>query len=327
MQSGYRYALRAAATTSRSRSTATASTIPAEIPSLLEAMRPSRRRHGVRLAVPRARPGTGRRSAAGSGIRLFSFVLSRDLRPARHRPDVGLPALQPPRDRAVRARLPARLPRGRGDPDDARPPPARCARCRCRCTRASDGRSSITSGESIYYMVKVLLAIFVGLFRRRPVVESGRRGAGRRASEGSDGHQAPARRDRRQRALLLLVVFELLRRRRLIERYALLWLSQRRRAARLAIWTRAARDHRQGGRHRLPAERALRDRVRLRARCSCSTSRWRSRGCRARPRCSPRRSRGSTPRCGTSARPRPGRASRSRSPCADRRPLLAGAQP
>ena len=36
-----------------------------------------------------------------------------------------------------------------------------------------DGRSSITSGESIYYMVKVLLAIFVGLFRRRPVVEPG----------------------------------------------------------------------------------------------------------------------------------------------------------
>jgi glycosyltransferase involved in cell wall biosynthesis len=36
-----------------------------------------------------------------------------------------------------------------------------------------DGRSSITSGESIYYMVKVLLAIFVGLFRRRPVVNPG----------------------------------------------------------------------------------------------------------------------------------------------------------
>jgi glycosyltransferase involved in cell wall biosynthesis len=36
-----------------------------------------------------------------------------------------------------------------------------------------DGRSSITSGESIYYMVKVLLAIFVGLFRRRPVVDAG----------------------------------------------------------------------------------------------------------------------------------------------------------
>jgi glycosyltransferase involved in cell wall biosynthesis len=36
-----------------------------------------------------------------------------------------------------------------------------------------DGRSSITSGESIYYMIKVLLAIFVGLFRRRPVPEAG----------------------------------------------------------------------------------------------------------------------------------------------------------
>ena len=35
------------------------------------------------------------------------------------------------------------------------------------------GRSSITSGESLYYMIKVLLAIFVGLFRRRPVPERG----------------------------------------------------------------------------------------------------------------------------------------------------------
>jgi hypothetical protein len=30
------------------------------------------------------------------------------------------------------------------------------------------GRSSITALRSIYYMVKVLLAIFIGLFRRRP---------------------------------------------------------------------------------------------------------------------------------------------------------------
>ncbi len=36
------------------------------------------------------------------------------------------------------------------------------------------GRSSIgTSGKSAYYMIKVLLAILVGLFRRRPVVEPG----------------------------------------------------------------------------------------------------------------------------------------------------------
>jgi len=35
------------------------------------------------------------------------------------------------------------------------------------------GVSSIRSGKSAYYMVKVLLAIFVGLIRRRPVVQPG----------------------------------------------------------------------------------------------------------------------------------------------------------
>ena len=35
------------------------------------------------------------------------------------------------------------------------------------------GRSSIRSGQSAYYMIKVLLALFVGLARRRPVVEPG----------------------------------------------------------------------------------------------------------------------------------------------------------
>jgi glycosyltransferase involved in cell wall biosynthesis len=35
------------------------------------------------------------------------------------------------------------------------------------------GRSSIRSGKSAYYMVKVLLALFVGLARRRPVVQPG----------------------------------------------------------------------------------------------------------------------------------------------------------
>jgi hypothetical protein len=37
------------------------------------------------------------------------------------------------------------------------------------------GQSSISSGKSVYYMIKVLLAIFVGLVRRRPVVEPGDR--------------------------------------------------------------------------------------------------------------------------------------------------------
>jgi glycosyltransferase involved in cell wall biosynthesis len=37
------------------------------------------------------------------------------------------------------------------------------------------GVSSIGAGKSAYYMIKVLLALFVGLFRRRPVVDPGDR--------------------------------------------------------------------------------------------------------------------------------------------------------
>src|SRR3954467_7743976 len=35
------------------------------------------------------------------------------------------------------------------------------------------GVSSLSSGKSVYYMIKVLLAIFVGLLRKRPLVEPG----------------------------------------------------------------------------------------------------------------------------------------------------------
>ena len=35
------------------------------------------------------------------------------------------------------------------------------------------GESAISSSQSVYYMVKVLLAVFVGLFRRRPTGEAG----------------------------------------------------------------------------------------------------------------------------------------------------------
>ncbi len=37
------------------------------------------------------------------------------------------------------------------------------------------GSSAISSTQSVYYMIKVLLAVFVGLFRRRPNVEIGQR--------------------------------------------------------------------------------------------------------------------------------------------------------
>jgi glycosyltransferase involved in cell wall biosynthesis len=42
-----------------------------------------------------------------------------------------------------------------------------------RMFRRGGGISSITSGKSVYYMIKVLLALFVGLMRRRPVPEPG----------------------------------------------------------------------------------------------------------------------------------------------------------
>ncbi|HYM53870.1 MAG TPA: hypothetical protein VES97_00800, partial [Solirubrobacteraceae bacterium] len=35
------------------------------------------------------------------------------------------------------------------------------------------GTSSIGTGKSAYYMIKVLLALFVGLARRRPVTDPG----------------------------------------------------------------------------------------------------------------------------------------------------------
>ncbi len=42
-----------------------------------------------------------------------------------------------------------------------------------RMFQRGGGSSSITSGKSLYYMVKVLLALFVALARKRPVVEPG----------------------------------------------------------------------------------------------------------------------------------------------------------
>jgi glycosyltransferase involved in cell wall biosynthesis len=49
----------------------------------------------------------------------------------------------------------------------------RMAEMSVRMFQRGGGVSSITSGKSVYYMIKVLLAIFVGLVRARPVVEPG----------------------------------------------------------------------------------------------------------------------------------------------------------
>ena len=42
-----------------------------------------------------------------------------------------------------------------------------------RMFQRGGGKSSINSGKSVYYMIKVLLALFIGLARRRPIVEPG----------------------------------------------------------------------------------------------------------------------------------------------------------
>ena len=134
------------ATTRRPRSTATASTTRRSSPSLLA---PVLERGEADIVV-------GSRFAGGDGdyrpplarrvgIRCFARVVSLLARQKRDRHDVRLPGAEPPRDRALRRRLPARLPRGRGG-RDGRPPP-RCASSRCRCAmrEREHGRSSITA--------------------------------------------------------------------------------------------------------------------------------------------------------------------------------------
>ncbi len=95
----------------------------AELRQLYDAMRRLRRRHGLRLALPVGRPALpGADQPPHRHPRLRVPALA-PRRRAGHRPDVGLPPLQPARDRPLRARLPARLPRGRGGADAAPPPP------------------------------------------------------------------------------------------------------------------------------------------------------------------------------------------------------------
>jgi glycosyltransferase involved in cell wall biosynthesis len=49
----------------------------------------------------------------------------------------------------------------------------RMAEVPVRMLQRGGGRSSIRSGKSLYYMIKVLLAVFIGLARARPVPEPG----------------------------------------------------------------------------------------------------------------------------------------------------------
>ena len=86
------------ATTTWSRSTATASTAPRRSASCSSSdAREPDARHGLRLALPERGHGYPAPISRRTGIHIFAFLLSRLVRPAGERPDVGLPALQPPR--------------------------------------------------------------------------------------------------------------------------------------------------------------------------------------------------------------------------------------
>ncbi len=148
------------------------------------------------------------------GIRILAAVVSRIVGQRVTDTTSGFQALNRNGDRALRPRLPARLPGGRGDGDGLPPPPA------ARRGAGDDARA-----------------------RRRPLLDH--RAAldllhGQGAARDLRRPVPPARPPRRGAAVtplavsilgslasfaLLVVVFELIRSRRLRERYALLWLA------------------------------------------------------------------------------------------------------
>ena len=152
-----------------------------------------------------------RRWRAGSGSALFARRRA-DHRAAHNRPDLGLPRVQPPRHPALRRRLPARLPGGRGQRAGraAQAAAARGAGARCAPARRAAPRSP--RSRSLYYMIKVLLALFVACSAATPLWRT----------------ETPLRVSivaAIAAIILLAVIFELIRSRRLQERYALLWLA------------------------------------------------------------------------------------------------------
>ena len=85
-----------------------------------------------------ARDSDGYRSSRSRrfGIRIFAGSCRGIVGRRGDRPDVGLAHDRPPRHRALRPRLPARLSRGRGGAAVARPPARWATSCRCGCARA-----------------------------------------------------------------------------------------------------------------------------------------------------------------------------------------------
>ena len=104
------------------------------------------------------------------------------------------------------------------------------------------GSSAISSTQSVYYMVKVLLAVFVALFRARPpiaVSEPMPPACRARDVIGRDACQRPrssASRRSLSPIVICVLIFELIRRKHLMERYAILWLQPAVTVLVLALW-------------------------------------------------------------------------------------------
>ncbi len=170
-----------------------------------------------------------------TGIMLFSGLMSLIVRQRVTDPDLRVSHDEPPRHRALCARLPARLPRGRGHLADARTSPAH-ARGSGAHERAA--QRTLVDHESAQ---RLLHAQGAACRARRPVpLASGDRPGIRRTGRRTEGHLVDSRIQSIAvvvTALLLLLVFELVRRRRLMERYALLWLLSAVVLLVLAAWT------------------------------------------------------------------------------------------
>ena len=250
------------------------------LPVLLEHLRARPgAQHGHRLALPRRRgrrlPLVRARAGSASGIFARHPLAGSSGRPVTDptsgfrmcdRRGIELFARDYPHDYPeVEAVLLVHAHRLRG----RRGPGADARRARPACRRS-------TPTQSVYYMIKVLLAIFVGLLRARP---DGRAPATAPPSPRSTGSDAMQLRLQIVAIVvtggLFFVVFELVRRRRLMERYALLWLfstvaaARPRRSGSDALEQVATR-----GRHPLRAVRAVRGRARASSSCCCCTSRW-----------------------------------------------------
>jgi glycosyltransferase involved in cell wall biosynthesis len=145
---------------------------PEEIPKLLEAMDADPRLDmvcGSRFLSDNGYPAPISRRA---GIHVFAFLLSRIMRRRVSDPTSGF-RLYNRRGIALFAR---------DYPHDYPEVEAvlmvhfhrlRMQEVSVRMLERDGGESSISSGKSVYYMLKVLLAIFIGLARARPVPEPG----------------------------------------------------------------------------------------------------------------------------------------------------------